>query len=167
MAMFLSTHVNKVDRKGRVSVPAQFRAAVTGQSFQGVVLVRSPNLPALDGFAMDEMERLANDLNSGFEHYSEEQMFLAATLLGDATQAPFDGEGRIVLPGELATHCGVTEQAAFIGLGRKFQIWEPNALAAFKNQAAQQVRDRRLSVPNLSAKGSAGPMAAPGAGATA
>lgn len=153
MAVFLSTHVNKLDRKGRVSVPAQFRAAVADQPFQGIVLVPSPQHPALDGFAMDEMERLSNDLNLGFDMYSDEQAFLAHTILGGAVQLPFDGEGRIVLPADLAAHAGLTEQAAFIGLGRKFQIWEPAALTAFRDEAARQVRERRLGVPNLQGAG--------------
>ena len=49
MALFLSTFVNKIDRKGRISVPASFRVAVAGQSFHGVILYRSHKHPAIEG----------------------------------------------------------------------------------------------------------------------
>ena len=47
--MFLSTYVNKVDRKGRVSVPATFRASLAAetQRFPGVIVFPSYKYPAL------------------------------------------------------------------------------------------------------------------------
>src|SRR5258708_29192718 len=57
MALFLSTHVNKVDKKGRVSVPAQFRSAVVGQSFPGIVAFRSFILAVIGAAGIERMEK--------------------------------------------------------------------------------------------------------------
>jgi MraZ protein len=136
VALFLSTFVNKVDRKGRVSVPATFRAALAGQTFNGIVAFRSFKLPTVEGSGIDRLEEMSARLD-GLEQFSEEYDNLAS-IFADTQQLPFDGEGRIVLPESLVEHAGIGEAAAFVGLGRTFQIWEPEA---FKRHQAE-IRDR-------------------------
>jgi MraZ protein len=138
---FLSTFVNKVDRKGRVSVPATFRALLDGQRFAGIVVFRSWKDRALDGSGIDWMD----ELNLRFEtlpQFSDERDSLARVLFGGSQRLPFDNEGRVLLPPEFAAHAGITENAAFVGMGRSFQIWEPGALvehdAVFRERARQQ-----------------------------
>ncbi len=146
MALFLSTHLNKVDKKCRVSVPAQFRAALTGQAFQGVVLFRSNAHGALEGFPWSYMEELSERLDK-FDLFSEAQDDLATAVFGEAVQLPFDTDGRIILPESLIKHAGITDSAAFVGLGAKFQIWEPAALEKRRAEARQQVKDKGLTIP--------------------
>lgn len=123
MALFLSTHVNKVDKKGRVSVPAQFRTAVVGLSFPGIVAFRSFSLRVIDGAGIDRMEKYSAEidtLDEGSARFEEVRAMLA-----DARQLAFDGEGRIVLPGDLAEFANITDECAFVGQGRHFYICEP------------------------------------------
>jgi MraZ protein len=148
MALFLSKYLNKVDRKGRVSVPAQFRAQLAGQSFKGVVVYRSPKLRALDGFSMEQMEQLSARLNH-FDLFSDDQDDLAATIFGGSVPLPFDGEGRITLPQDLAEFVGIDEQVAFVGLGAKFQIWEPAAYDAHEAEARERARGKALTLPPI------------------
>jgi MraZ protein len=136
VALFLSTFVNKVDRKGRVSVPATFRAALAGQTFNGIVAFRSFKLPTIEGSGIDRIEEMSTRLDA-LEQFSEDYDNLAS-IFADAQQLPFDGEGRIVLPESLVEHAGLSETAAFVGLGRTFQVWEPEA---FKRHQAE-LRDR-------------------------
>ena len=123
MALFLSTHVNKVDKKGRVSVPAQFRSAVVGQSFPGIVAFRSFSLQVIDAAGIERMEKYSEELD-GLAEGSARHDELAA-MLADARQLAFDGEGRIVLPGDLAQFARIGDEAAFVGQGRHFYICEP------------------------------------------
>ena len=58
MALFIDTFVNKIDRKGRVSVPATFRATLAEQTFQGIVAFPSFKLQALHCAGMDWMQSL-------------------------------------------------------------------------------------------------------------
>lgn len=146
MALFLSTYVNRVDRKGRVSVPASFRAALSGQAFQGVVLFRSSNHSCLEGFGQSAMEELSERLDR-FDLFSAEQDDLATAIFGEAVQLPFDGDGRVVLPADMIAFAGLEEQAAFAGLGRKFQIWSPAHLEKRKTQAREHVKSGGLTLP--------------------
>jgi MraZ protein len=139
VALFLSTYVNKVDRKGRVSVPAGFRTALAGQSFAGIVCFRSFKTAAIEGSGIDRIEEMSARLD-GLDQFSEDYEIIAS-IFSDSQQLPFDGEGRVVLPEDLAAHAGITDSAAFVGLGRTFQIWEPEAHK--RHQADMRDRARR------------------------
>ena len=146
MAVFIGTFENKVDRKGRVSVPVQFRQMLAGQSFQGIVAFRSYRAAAIEACGIDFMERL-NDSVSSMDLFSDAHDDLAATIFADSRQLPFDGDGRIVLPPRLAEHAGIGERAAFVGKGSIFQIWEPAALEAHKDEARARARSQGLTLP--------------------
>lgn len=146
MALFLSTHVNKIDKKGRVSVPASFRAALSSQSFQGVVLFRGQSHACLEGFGHDYMDEIGARLDR-FDLFSEEQDELATAIFAQAAPLPFDGEGRILLPPDLMEHAGLDGEAAFAGMGRKFQIWAPEALRSRAEQARAAIKAKGLTLP--------------------
>ena len=146
MALFLSTYTNKVDRKGRVSVPASFRTALSGETFQGIVLFRSHTHDCLEGFGHSAMEELGDRLDH-YDLFSAEQDDMATAIFGQAAALPFDGDGRIILPSDLIAFAGLDEQAAFVGLGRKFQVWNPDAFEKRKDAARKAVQDNGLTLP--------------------
>jgi MraZ protein len=146
VAVFIGTFENKVDRKGRVSVPAQFRQTLASQSFPGIIAFRSYRAAAIEACGIDFMERL-NDSISSMDLFSDAHDDLAATIFADSMQLPFDGEGRIILPPRLAEHAGITDRAAFVGKGPVFQIWEPGALETYKDAARERARAQGLTLP--------------------
>lgn len=148
MPLFLSTYLNRIDKKGRISVPASFRSALSDQPFQGIVLFRSTKHPCLEGFDYTTMAELSARLD-GFDMFSDDQDDLAAAIFGDSVQLPFDGEGRVVLPETLMQHASIkTEaEAAFVGMGRKFQLWNPTALKSRRDAAAANIKTKGLTLP--------------------
>jgi MraZ protein len=145
LALFSSTYFNKIDRKGRVSVPAAFRAALTDQSFAGIVVFPSPKLQALDAGGYDRIEDIARSLD-GLPEFSDEYEALQS-VLGEAEQLPFDGEGRVILAQALIDHAGIGEQVAFVGVGRSFQIWEPVRFQQHRDEMRERVRQRGFTLP--------------------
>ncbi|MCK5296640.1 MAG: division/cell wall cluster transcriptional repressor MraZ [Alphaproteobacteria bacterium] len=148
MKLFLNTFINKVDKKGRVSIPAAFRTAVSHQDFQGVVLYPSfsTSPSCLEGCGTDHMEKLASaayDLDA----FSTEQEDLTALIFSNANQLSFDSTGRIVLPESLMTHAGITDSVAFLGKGKTFQIWEPKALEKAQKEARERIVKSRTTLP--------------------
>ena len=137
--------MNKVDRKGRVSVPASFRLALTGQNFNGIIAFRSLKLPALDASGIDRMEELSNRIDQ-LPEFSEDRDALSS-ILADAEQLAFDGEGRIVLPEPLCQYAGISEAAAFVGRGRSFQIWEPQRFQAHQQEMRERARRQGTTLP--------------------
>ena len=113
MALFLSTYVNKVDKKGRVSVPAQFRAALASETYQGIVVFRCNQHTGLEGFSWSFMEEVGQRLDN-FDLFSNSQDDLATAIFGDSVQLPFDGDGRVVLPSELGPTVATVHPSAIL-----------------------------------------------------
>ncbi len=146
MALFLSTHINKIDKKGRVSVPASFRAELSEESFKGVVLFRSNIHQCLEGFAWSYMQEIGKRLDN-FDLFSSEQDDLATSIFGTAVQLSMDGDGRIILPADLIEFSALDERASFVGMGAKFQIWNPDAFDQRRDVARQAVQSKGLTIP--------------------
>ncbi len=145
LALFTSTYVNKVDKKGRVSVPASFRLALAGQTFNGVAVYPSFVYAAIDGSGIDLMESLAASVDQ-FDPFSDEHGAFATTIFGRTQQLPFDTEGRIVLSPALLSHAEIDGAAAFLGRGTTFQIWEPEALKVYTEEAVDRARADRAAL---------------------
>jgi len=143
MRLFLSTFTNKVDKKGRVSVPATFRAALADLPFNGIVAYRSFTAPCIEGCGIDFMQRLSDSAQQRFDAFSPEADDITALIFADARQLACDPEGRVVLPEDVLAHAGISETATFVGKGGTFQIWEPAAYRAVDTEArARALRDR-------------------------
>ena len=151
--MFLSTTTNKVDRKGRVSVPAAFRAVLAGQAFHGIVAFPSFKHAAIQCGGMDWMEKLGAGVDA-YDMFSDEHDTLTAALFANAQQLAFDGEGRVMLPEPLIAHAGLSEQAAFVGRGPLFEIWNPDAFANYQSDAVRQAAEKGLTLRPGNAPGS-------------
>src|SRR4029079_6454602 len=122
--MFISTYVNKVDRKGRVSVPATFRSTLATHRYPNVLIaIPSVRLPAIECTGSDRMEEMQERIET-LEQFSEEYENLSL-LFADATPLTIDGEGRVILPEQLKEHAHIADEVAFVGLGAMFQLWDP------------------------------------------
>lgn len=148
MALFLGTIENKVDNKGRVSVPSDFRNVLKGDDFQGVILFHSFTDKCIEGFTMSRMEQMA-DATDNLDLFGEENQNLNSLIFSDARQLAFDITGRIVIPSDLLEFAGITDKALFVGRGKTFQIW--NETDFYKAQ--ENVRNKASkSRPSLSFK---------------
>lgn len=145
MALFLATYLNKLDRKGRVSVPASFRAGLVSPHFSGVVLFASHKYAAIEAWPYERLEKLSQSLDQ-LDVFSATQDDVATTVFGGAMPQSFDSEGRISLPESLISHAAIHDQVAFVGLGQTFQLWEPSKLAAHRAAAAERARSNALPV---------------------
>ncbi|HEY7548154.1 MAG TPA: division/cell wall cluster transcriptional repressor MraZ [Hyphomicrobiaceae bacterium] len=144
MDRFVSTYINKIDAKGRVSVPASFRAILERDGYAGGGIYCYPSLdaPALDAGG----QRLADNIDrllAGLPDYSDERDELSVALYGDVHTLAIDQDGRIVLPEALRAHAGLSTHVAFVGLGQKFQMWEPARFEPRRAAAREKVRHHR------------------------
>ena len=149
MTSFLSTFVNKVDRKGRVSVPAPFRASLATDSYQGIIVCPSLTDTALDGFGRSMLEEMnRRQLEKTMSDGDFEQALLGSrnnavdTIMAMAHELPFDGEGRVVLPTSLTEEAQITDRATFVGRGSRFQIWSPDLFEEHQRSAVAALRTR-------------------------
>lgn len=149
MVQFLGTHQNRLDAKGRVSVPAPFRAALRAlDDANGTHLVLRPSHqhPCIEAWPSAEFEALSEPLNQ-LDIFSQAHDDLAASLYSDAFPVEADKEGRIVLPNSLVSYAGLAETVVFMGLGRIFQIWEPEAAERRRIEARERARVHGFTLP--------------------
>ena len=155
MALFLSTFVNKVDKKGRVSVPAPFRASLSKEPFQGFIAFRSHKHDAIECCSYSRMEQLSQSVDS-LDMFSDEQDDFTATIFADSVQVPFDGDGRIVLPKKLLDYIGSNAEVAFVGRGATFQIWVPEKFESAQDASRQRIREARSTLKVTSSSQASG-----------
>lgn len=139
--LFMDTITNKVDAKGRVSLPSDYRAIVKELSTE-IVCYRSLSAPCIEGCLEDSLDKLATEIENSTDFFSETQDNLTNLIFGDAKRFPFDSTGRIVLTEKLLQHAEITDSAVFVGKGRKFQIWNP------ENWAKEEARIRAEVLKN-------------------
>jgi MraZ protein len=144
MTHFMGAFTGKLDKKGRVSVPASFRSALERLGTLELVLRLSHRDPCVEAWPLPTFETMASGLNQ-LDVFSDAHDDLSLALFADAFPMRPDGEGRVVLPQEMIEHAGLTEAVTFAGRGNSFQLWEPEALKA--RLAAARERSRALSVP--------------------
>jgi MraZ protein len=139
MDRFVSHYTLRLDAKGRVSIPAPFRAVLARDGFEGLYCYRTLDQPALDAGGnalLAEIEALIGL----FPPYSEEREQFAAALYSTSEVLKLDGEGRVSLTDTLKSHAGIADAVAFVGLGHKFQIWEPERFGAELAEATAKAR---------------------------
>lgn len=120
--LFMDTIINKVDAKGRVSLPSDYRAIVKELSTE-IVCYRSLSAPCIEGCLEETLDKLATEIENATDFFSETQDNLTNLIFGDARRFTFDSTGRIMLSEKLLKHAEITDTAVFVGKGRKFQIW--------------------------------------------
>jgi MraZ protein len=139
MDRFVSHYVLRLDAKGRVSVPASFRAVLARDGFDGLYCHPALDRPALDAGGnalLAEIETLI----SGFPPYSEQREQFSLALYGTSETLKIDGEGRVVLTDTHKIHAGIKDAVIFVGLGHKLRIWEPGRFRAELTEATDKVR---------------------------
>jgi MraZ protein len=147
VGLFLSTTTNKIDKKGRISVPSGFRTVLSKDDFAGVILFQSYTLPTIEGVSMSTMEIMNNRVDQNFAFFSNDHDEVATVLFGGAVPLAFDGDGRITLPQHFIDHAQLGDQASFVGMGNKFQIWNPELFQDRQNKSLQSVQSQGVTLP--------------------
>lgn len=150
---FVSNFTNRLDAKGRVSIPSGFRAVLAKDGYEGLYVHPALDLAALDagGFAL---RKTIDDILARFSPFSEEWESLSTALNGTSEVLKVDPEGRITLSETLKAHAEITDQVTFVGHGHKFQIWEPSRFKAHLDRARSRLRDVKRALGAMPGAGS-------------
>jgi MraZ protein len=139
MDRFVSHYTLKLDSKGRVSIPASFRAVLARDGFDGLYCYPALDRPAIDGGGARLQAAIAERL-SVFQTFSEDHESLATAFYGESRVLKIDPDGRVVLPDEFRAYAGISDVAVFVGQGFKFQIWEPQRFAERQRETRAHLR---------------------------
>ncbi len=143
--MFLSTYENRIDKKGRVSVPAPFRSYLSNLGYNGVICYPSFNHQSIEAWPQDRIEKISNSIDA-LSPFDEKKDFFATSILSESINLLFDSEGRITLTSKLLKHAKVKNSMLFVGQGKTFQIWEPTIFEKFRVSAKKKSNIYRSSL---------------------
>ena len=143
--MFLSSYENKIDKKGRVSVPASFRSYLSNLGYNGVICYPSFNNQSIEAWPQDRIEKISNSIDS-LNPFEDKRDYFATSILSESINLQFDSEGRILLTGKLLKHAKIKTSMVFVGQGKTFQIWEPTLFEKFKVTARKKSNINRSSL---------------------
>ena len=143
--MFLSTYENKLDKKGRVSVPASFRSYLSNLGYNGIICYPSFNNQSIEAWPQDRIEKISTSIET-LNPFEEKRDFFATSILSESVNLQFDSEGRISLSVKLLKHAKIKKSMIFVGQGKTFQIWEPAAFEKFKTNARKKANLHRASL---------------------
>lgn len=146
MNRFLSNAVNRIDAKGRVSVPAHFRTVVQQRGYSELYAIRQLDVPALDVGGLDLLDRYEErmKLEDPFLQTADDMSFFVH---GDGAFLKLDQDGRITVTDFIREHTGISSEVAFVGRGNFFQMWEPGKLAAYGAEVRARLSRLRRGEP--------------------
>ena len=142
--MFLSTFENKLDKKGRVSVPASFRSYLSNLGYNGVICFPSFNNQSIEAWSQNRIEKISNAIDS-LSPFEEKKDYFSTSILSESINLQFDSEGRILLTKKLLKHAKIKNSMLFVGQGKTFQIWEPTTFEKFRVTARRKSNIHRAS----------------------
>ncbi len=137
MAGFVSHFTNRLDAKGRVSIPASFRAVLARDGFEGLYCIKSSHCDAVDAGGNDLLAQIEKR-SEAFAKLSPDHDALAVALFGSSENPKIDGDGRMTISDMIREHTGITDQVTFVGLKYKFQIWEPEKFREYSAEAQKR-----------------------------
>ncbi len=135
--LFFSSYNNKIDKKGRISMPSNFRESIishTGKS--SVILYKSLTKDALEGSTLNYILNI-NKAISSFDPFSKEKDFFSTAIFAESVNLDIDQEGRIIIPKNYLNYAKINEQAMFIGKGSTFEIWNPDAFEKYSKECRE------------------------------
>lgn len=141
MSDFIGRYLNKVDKKGRVSVPAGWRPSLISKDFSGIIAQSSLSEKAIDAYPRDYLELLQGKLDLN-DPLLEENEYESTVIFGGSVLS-FDSEGRVVLSDSLRNEINLTSEALFVGMGRRFRIWNPKIFNEYLGRAKSYMDKRR------------------------
>ena len=140
--MFISTYENKLDKKGRVSVPATFRSHLSNLGYNSVVCYPSFTNSSIEFCPQDRLEKTIETIDN-LNPFEENRDIFSTSILGNSFQLNFDTEGRVTLADKLLVHSGIKDKVLFVGQGKIFQMWEPTAFKKFSDDSIKKANLKR------------------------
>jgi MraZ protein len=141
VALFLSTFTNKIDNKGRVSVPAQFRSNLVNKEFSGVVVYESFVNGCIEGCDIERIKQISESIDN-LDPFSSDRDALATALLGGSVQLSIDSDGRVILPENLLKKFKIKGVVVFVGKGATFEIWHPDKFEEYMSKARKDAKGK-------------------------
>lgn len=142
MNRFLSNATNRIDAKGRVSVPAAFRAVLMAREIQDLYCFQDFTFPAINIGGPDLLERYERQI-IGEDVFSPVANEMSLLVHGGGVYMRLDSEGRLMVTDFIRDFTGIASEVTFVGRSDHFQLWQPQAFHEAQAAARREFTLRR------------------------
>jgi len=143
MSRFLSNATNRIDAKGRVSVPAVFRSVLVQREIQELYCFQDFVFPAISVGGPDVLDRYERQIAAD-DPFSTDANQLSLLIHGGGVFMRLDAEGRLMVTDFIREFTGITTEVTFVGRSDYFQLWQPQAFLEAQAGAREERRLRGL-----------------------
>ncbi|PPR47227.1 MAG: Transcriptional regulator MraZ [Alphaproteobacteria bacterium MarineAlpha5_Bin9] len=148
MKLFLSTYVNKIDSKGRISLPSSFRNILSKENKKEIILFKSIKFAAIDGCSYERINTISERIDN-LDIFSEDQDDFSTSIFSEIVPTSLDKEGRFIIPNFLKKHANLKNEAAFIGQGNYFQIWHPKSALEKQKASRERIKANKKTLTSI------------------
>ena len=143
MDLFLSQFVNRIDKKGRITLPSVFRNVLPKKSKNEIILFKSLKFNSIEGCSSERINRIAKRIDE-LDIFSDDQDDFTTSIFSEIVPTNIDKEGRFLIPENLKLYSNIDKEVTFIGQGHYFQMWEPKAAVARQKKSRDRlVKEKR------------------------
>ena len=148
MDLFVSQFINKIDKKGRVSLPSAFRNVLPKKSKNEIILFKSLKFKSIEGCSSERINKISNRIEE-LDIFSDDQDDFATSIFSEIIPTNIDKEGRFLLPDYLKEHSNISSEVTFVGQGHYFQIWEPKAAIERQKKSRARLIKKKKSLSSI------------------
>ena len=148
MELFVSTFVNKIDKKGRVSLPSVFRSALPNDYKNEIILLRSVRNKSIEGLSVLRVNEIASRINN-LDFFSDEHDDFTTSIFSEMLPTNLDNEGRFLLPENLKNFASIKNEVAFIGQGYFFQIVNPKTASDLQQESRNRLNLNKKTLSRI------------------
>ena len=148
MNLFLSQYINKIDKKGRVSLPSSFRNVLFNESKNELILFKSIKFLAIDGCSYARINKIAERIDK-LDIFSDDQDDFSTSIFSEIIPTNLDKEDRFLIPEFLKKYSNIVDEVTFIGQGHYFQIWEPKAVLEHQKKSRERLISQKKTLGSI------------------
>ena len=148
MDLFLSSFINKIDKKGRVSLPSTFRNALPKSNKNEIILYKSIKSDSIEGCGTERLKEISKRINN-LDFFSEDYDDFSTSVFSEIIPTNIDKEGRFLIPDELKKYAKIQNEVAFFGQGFFFQLWEPKAGILKREESRKRLLKEKKSLRTI------------------
>lgn len=127
---FLGNIESKVDQKGRVFLPANFRKVLQASGEERLMLRKDIHQQCLVLYPESVWNERVDMLKQQLSLWNKAHQQVMRKLNSDVEEVGLDGNGRMLIARHLLEKAGITQNVRFIGMDNVIEIWDPSLLEA-------------------------------------
>ena len=148
MELFVSTFINKIDKKGRVSLPSIFRNALPSEHRNEIILNKSLINNTIEGLSVLRVKEIASRIDN-LDFFSDEHDDFSTSIFSEMVPTNLDKEGRFLIPEYLKKFANIKDEVSFIGQGFYFQIVNPKTAIELQNKSRSRLNLNKKTLSKI------------------